>query len=1207
MTDKSFVVSFRVALRLLLSAGWLCVVAPAAGQTFSWNTGSATWDNTASRWTPLGPPGAGDDALLGDLAVAANAVVTLGVDTPALNLLEVSGGVDLLTSGFDGEAVTVNITGAGSRLVIEDGAIIGSNFENADGATNVTFGGLLLVEEGASYDGGDVTLSSGGDAQLTGGVLVIRSNPNDGFLHINSGSEVFGWGTVDFGDSGAINGDLLVNEGTIRTARPFPLDVGTRRELVFDFTHPSETGAYADLDGTSEIGALSLAHTTTLTIVSNLNDDFSSSIDLRPGSILNISQPWAIDNGAVIDVDAVQLMPLIPSFFARIEGGEFTVESGSTINVNSGRLEIDADFTAETGSVIDVMDNSTLELGAAAEILDAEAINLTHDGTTLVVNGTTTIIDTAGQFDWDGNGTNTGHATTEVNEGALLEIDVDRFDAIGAGSDHLTYDGTLNVNGGTVDVRVNNTSRWFMDRNLNLQNTNGTAAEIIGNSLEIGNSVGMLDADLNVTGTGISRISVDELTFRSDADVDVAAGATLDLPGGIVFFDGGEYTGSGTIKGTANKFVTGSTTIGQPGTHTLTFDLSGNPVNIDSGDALTLHLAALNSNNTVFASIEIEDGALLDVNLPADTTWVYGGGAIEYLGDATIDTFLAGSPVEFAAATNVFVNGSGQITARVDIAGDVHINDAGEQLILDGGISAEPNRLSGGTINGPGELVVGEIFHDRTLAGFGVINANIAGSLTSRLYADDGRLDVNGSVSGFIQVLVTDDGVLNLDATFNTANHQEGLRMFGGEVTGGLIRNNGGEIEGYGRITSMSVNNFGRIEANGGTLVIDTVNPSQLDGAAPNNGQGILSAVFGDIEVASNVTTNFNGLLEVGDDRTFSMSRPGSRFRNAPASEDDDGSGDFGRVELTGGTIVATTFEQASELAAYGSNHSSIDAENIVFENGSLTEIRQPTDRLTLNGSTVIEPAASFTGNGFLAAGIGSSLALSDGVQIGVPLANSGIMTIGNSPGTATVDRFVQGSDGTWIVEIGGTAPGTQFDQLVVSGDSTFGGHADLGGTLEVELVDLGGGVFAPSPGHTFEILVADLVLDEFNETLLPDLSPGFFWHLIIQTDAVLLAVADHIAGDYNRNGVVDTADFVIWRKTEGSTTDLVADGNLDGTVDDLDFSIWRANFGAIAASSSLAGGSHSRLAAVPEPPSIALAVFAALAACRAKFTRKRA
>jgi hypothetical protein len=62
--------------------------------------------------------------------------------------------------------------------------------------------------------------------------------------------------------------------------------------------------------------------------------------------------------------------------------------------------------------------------------------------------------------------------------------------------------------------------------------------------------------------------------------------------------------------------------------------------------------------------------------------------------------------------------------------------------------------------------------------------------------------------------------------------------------------------------------------------------------------------------------------------------------------------------------------------------------------------------------------------------------------------------------------------------------------------------------------------------------------------------------------------------GDYNLNGVVDAADYVMWRKTLG-TTGLPAysgaDGDGDGTVDADDCDVWEANFGE--ASSGSGGG----------------------------------
>jgi hypothetical protein len=55
------------------------------------------------------------------------------------------------------------------------------------------------------------------------------------------------------------------------------------------------------------------------------------------------------------------------------------------------------------------------------------------------------------------------------------------------------------------------------------------------------------------------------------------------------------------------------------------------------------------------------------------------------------------------------------------------------------------------------------------------------------------------------------------------------------------------------------------------------------------------------------------------------------------------------------------------------------------------------------------------------------------------------------------------------------------------------------------------------------------------------------------------------LAGDYNRDGAVDAADYVVWRKTLGSDTELAADGSRNGVIDPADYDVWRLNFGATA------------------------------------------
>ena len=72
--------------------------------------------------------------------------------------------------------------------------------------------------------------------------------------------------------------------------------------------------------------------------------------------------------------------------------------------------------------------------------------------------------------------------------------------------------------------------------------------------------------------------------------------------------------------------------------------------------------------------------------------------------------------------------------------------------------------------------------------------------------------------------------------------------------------------------------------------------------------------------------------------------------------------------------------------------------------------------------------------------------------------------------------------------------------------------------------------------------------------------------------------------GDYNKDKVVDSADYVFWRRTLGETgAGLAADGDWSGTVDAGDFEVWRRNIG-----SSAVVGTGS---AIPEPSAIVLMV----------------
>jgi hypothetical protein len=80
----------------------------------------------------------------------------------------------------------------------------------------------------------------------------------------------------------------------------------------------------------------------------------------------------------------------------------------------------------------------------------------------------------------------------------------------------------------------------------------------------------------------------------------------------------------------------------------------------------------------------------------------------------------------------------------------------------------------------------------------------------------------------------------------------------------------------------------------------------------------------------------------------------------------------------------------------------------------------------------------------------------------------------------------------------------------------------------------------------------------------------------------VLTIAAAALPGDFNGNGGVDAADYVVWRKGLGTT------------YTQNDYNIWRAHFGQ----TSGGGAGASVNAAVPEPATLLLLMFAAAGWC---------
>lgn len=100
-------------------------------------------------------------------------------------------------------------------------------------------------------------------------------------------------------------------------------------------------------------------------------------------------------------------------------------------------------------------------------------------------------------------------------------------------------------------------------------------------------------------------------------------------------------------------------------------------------------------------------------------------------------------------------------------------------------------------------------------------------------------------------------------------------------------------------------------------------------------------------------------------------------------------------------------------------------------------------------------------------------------------------------------------------------------------------------------------------------------------------------------SDAELDSLFATIAGDYNGNGIVDAADYTVWRNTFGQTgVGLAADGDGSGEIDAADYTFWVNNFG------NNAGNATAN--AVPEPHSMVLMMGLLLSVLQRSTRRNR-
>ncbi len=163
--------------------------------------------------------------------------------------------------------------------------------------------------------------------------------------------------------------------------------------------------------------------------------------------------------------------------------------------------------------------------------------------------------------------------------------------------------------------------------------------------------------------------------------------------------------------------------------------------------------------------------------------------------------------------------------------------------------------------------------------------------------------------------------------------------------------------------------------------------------------------------------------------------------------------------------------------------------------------------------------------------------------------------------------------DGPDVGSVAGDSPGEQWEMLTANNNRIF--EAFLFGNSAFDnsrVVDLGI-IFDPSTP------LADRDVAFSYTTATGDQIAG----------AVQYFAAPGVPGDYSGNGVVDAADYTLWRNHLDQSVTLPND-TTPGTVTAADYDVWKSHFGQSVG----AGGGAAAVASVPEPATVSLVVLAA-------------
>jgi autotransporter-associated beta strand protein len=1131
-------------------------------------------------------------AVDGAIDVAANAQLAFVAGYNGTLAGSISGGGSmLLDSSLTSEVVTLNqATSLGGTININGGTLAISH-PSALGTGDGTPATQTRINDFGGTGTGRLALS--GNITVANELLILGPRRGEGvadLVHLTSSGNNTWAGNIK-GDANGDNYNFESTAGTLTLSGTLSAPDGGDgiRNFVFsgdgNFDVTRITDFETNANGVQDVASLNTqtnvfvykrgAGTLTVrTATSQQNDFWQGGTFIEQGTLEVISNgsnagelwgPIEIRSGATLDVDHFGTYALAPA--QSLSGGGLVLATGRIVKVFADNSLSPGDNGVGTLTINGNMQLSD-EFGTQGGTL---SFDLGNDPS-IVGMGENDLIRVNGSLSTIGSPDMTVSVTAA--DGSLS-----------AGQYRL-----IAHTGGTVDV--SGLTPAFLDalgNPLTTRQTLGvTAAPGQVNLVVTGSAANLVWTGVNGTAwdKNLTQNWTDggpEVFFDQDQVLfDDTAGEndTVDISGEDVYPSIATFnsTTGNTYNITGTHGFGGQTPINLTGDVTLSLANTNNlGGNVNVGADATLQFAGggqtVSGNISGAGTVVFQTGAdLQSANSFTGEAIINGGtvniGNANSLGTTDAGTTINGGVLQFLF-TNLSVNESltfnggsmivaGNDASAVTLTGGVEIAAGGGTMLVNGGIGADALVIAGNiTGNASGQLtanvgpgstmsVAGNIANNGRLLKTGTGTLAIGASTTVNALEIDiqgGTFDVSAQSALALASGQTLTGNFGTVAGNVTAASGSTLRVGDDGLVAGIVYNYTDATWGEGGNTVIAAD---------GSVLTPLANifgaQTQWNARTPfGNGGFVLQGQLGDLaDQAPELKTVVGGL------------NPGEQY-DVLVHFWNDGSGwqiqagdALGNLALytPGNSPLASTFDYSSLVLTTEGNrtmyaaqlsltaNASGEIELFLDEASSANGPRTWYDGLSIAQQTVV--GETFTIDGDLTLQTGSTLAL----DIGLPTAS---------------------------------------DRLVVTG------ALSAGGTLAVSLAE---GVAAPVLGDVFDVLDFATASGGFAS----DTSS-----LLVDGTLAVIEFAG-LLGDFNGDGVVDAADYPVWRDNLGASESVLPQGSFvpgNGTIDAEEYNLWRSQFGTTAASLNSAGG----LASVPEPNStiLALAAMAVVVGYRAR------